>query len=130
MNTGKYRWHKISDGELPTDEEMYALHTKAQGTFIGWYHDGKWWKPGYSRYEEGEVIAWYNIPEFEDTSVDGYVDLGLSSGTLWADRNVGAVSIEDNGCYFTFDEALMKGNVPNKEQFQELIDECEWTWKK
>lgn len=28
------------------------------------------------------------------------VDLGLPSGTLWADRNIGAASPEDAGLYF------------------------------
>ena len=28
------------------------------------------------------------------------IDLGLPSGTLWADRNVGATSPEDAGLYF------------------------------
>ena len=30
------------------------------------------------------------------------VDLGLPSGTLWADRNIGAESIEDVGLYFSW----------------------------
>lgn len=29
-----------------------------------------------------------------------YVDLGLPSGLLWADRNIGAASLEDPGLYF------------------------------
>ena len=32
------------------------------------------------------------------------IDLGLPSGTLWADRNVGAESPEDYGDYFRFGE--------------------------
>ena len=32
------------------------------------------------------------------------VDLGLPSGTLWADRNVGAISPEDAGLYFAWGE--------------------------
>lgn len=58
-----------------------------------------------------------------------YVDLGLPSGTLWADRNVGAETIKDNGGYFIFSEAKKQGNVPTNSQFRELIDECKWTWK-
>lgn len=37
-----------------------------------------------------------NSPEF--------VDLGLPSGTLWADRNVGAETIDDFGLYFAWGE--------------------------
>jgi hypothetical protein len=36
------------------------------------------------------------------------VDLGLPSGTLWADRNVGADSPEDYGSYFAWGETLPK----------------------
>ena len=31
-----------------------------------------------------------------------YVDLGLPSGTLWADKNVGAENPQDNGLYFSW----------------------------
>ena len=32
------------------------------------------------------------------------VDLGLTSGTLWMDRNIGAEEITDNGLYFAWGE--------------------------
>ena len=35
-----------------------------------------------------------------------FVDLGLPSGTLWADRNIGAESPEDYGDYFRFGETI------------------------
>ena len=38
----------------------------------------------------------------------GAVDLGLPSGTLWADRNVGADSPEDYGDYFAWGETTPK----------------------
>lgn len=37
-----------------------------------------------------------------------YVDLGLPSGTLWADRNVGAAEPEDNGDFFAWGETKPK----------------------
>ena len=56
----------------------------------------------------------------------GWVDLGLPSGTLWKDKN------ETGGYnnFFTYEQALNKfGNkLPTKEQCQELIDKCKWTW--
>ena len=39
-----------------------------------------------------------------------YVDLGLPSGTLWADRNVGASSSEDYGDYFSWGETTTKSD--------------------
>lgn len=53
----------------------------------------------------------------------GYVDLGLPSGTLWKAEN------EDCG-FITYDQAVnFYGNsLPTKEQFEELKNNCLWTW--
>ena len=48
-----------------------------------------------------------------------YIDLGLPSGTKWADRNLEG--------YFTFDEAC-KAGAPSAVQMAELYEECEWEW--
>lgn len=42
----------------------------------------------------------------EEKQVKGYnlIDLGLPSGTLWMDRNVGALSPTDSGLYFAWGE--------------------------
>ena len=50
--------------------------------------------------------------EWPASLVDEYVDLGLSSGTLWATHNVGATNPEDYGDYFAWGEI-----VPNKENY-------------
>ncbi len=108
-----------------------------------------------------------------------FVDLDLPSGTLWADRNVGAALPEDYGDYYAWGETTTKsicvwatlkyceGNtgdkfskyntkseygsvddkttleknddaatanwgskwcMPSQQQFQELNDNCTWTW--
>lgn len=55
----------------------------------------------------------------------GYVDLGLPSGTLWKNQNEGR-----DYARYTYDSAVSKfGNkLPTKEQFEELKNECEWSW--
>ena len=55
----------------------------------------------------------------------GFVDLGLPSGTLWKNANEGG----DNARY-TYNEAVSRfGNkLPTKEQLVELKDKCTWTW--
>ena len=57
----------------------------------------------------------------------GYVDLGLPSGTLWKNADEGA----DYPFYahYTYDAAISKfGNkLPTKQQFEELLNECTWT---
>ena len=53
----------------------------------------------------------------------GYVDLGLPNGTLWKAEN------EDCGL-IKYDQAVnFYGNsLPTKEQFEELKNNCLWTW--
>ena len=88
----------------------------------------------------------------------GYVDLGLPSGLKWATCNVGASNSSDYGDYFAWGKTSPKstdvsdyhkvwgdisGNpsldaaaaqwgggwrMPTKAEFQELIDNCTWTW--
>lgn len=52
-----------------------------------------------------------------------YVDLGLPSGILWADQNEPGV--------YTFKETTEKfrgKDMPDMEEFRELVDNCTWTW--
>lgn len=105
------------------------------------------------------------------------VDLGLSSGTIWAGRNVGATSAEQCGDYYAWGETKTKKEysnfnyfdlkngadfedfttyyneggktsircsnrdvawvkwghqwaIPTKDQADELVRECTWTWMK
>lgn len=61
-----------------------------------------------------------------------YVDLGLSSGNLWAEYNIGAESASELGESFTYSPNIVSQNwkdswiQPSKSQYQELIDECVW----
>ena len=56
---------------------------------------------------------------------EGYVDLGLPSGTLWKNANEGG----DDALY-NYDEAVRKfGNkLPTWKQLEELKNKCTWTW--
>ncbi len=102
---------------LPTNEEldlMRANKTIDSGTYMT--KETKT-KRGIVRLvtdrEKGETTP--AVPQ-------GYVDLGLPSGTLWKDQN-------ETGLY-TYYEAIAKfGNeLPTKEKLYELIDSCQWTW--
>ena len=101
------------------------------------------------------------LPKSEDTLLA--VDMGLSSGTLWANKNIGASAVEDHGEYYAWGEIKTKGDysqgrysesnkpkaklssaqfdvatavlgaawsMPTESQFNELINECQWTRKK
>ena len=70
----------------------------AAQTFYEW-KDGKYTARSIS---EIDSIT-FSLPNVK-TIPDNAVDLGLPSGTLWADRNIGADSPEDYGYYFAWGE--------------------------
>ena len=53
---------------------------------------------------------------------DGYVDLGLPSGTLWKDKN-------ESG-FYSYDQAVSQfgSSLPSQGQWEELRSLCGWTW--
>lgn len=58
-----------------------------------------------------------------------WIDLGLPSGTLWADVNL--YNPDDKNGFWTYDEIMAspyKDYVPTKEQMNELHDNCKWGW--
>ena len=101
---------------LPTNEELRLMRGS---NVIG---DGEYMtkenKQGIVRLvtdkEKGEVLP--AIPA-------GYVDLGLPSGTLWKEQN-------EIGGFCTYEQAmaLFGNDLPTKEQLEELIISCNWTW--
>lgn len=65
----------------------------------------------------------------EGETPGSYVDLGLSSGTKWKTSNeANAADVEY--AFFTYDEAMAQfGNkIPSREQWMELVNECDWSW--
>lgn len=79
----------------------------------------------------------YKVTTDAEHMIDGheYVDLGISSGKYWSTVNLGAELPEDAGNYYSDGRDSRVTNTwgenwrtPTKEEFQELIDECEWTW--
>lgn len=101
---------------LPTNEELALLKAN---NLIG---DGSYMtqenRQGIVRLvtdkEKGEVAP--AVPA-------GYVDLGLPSGTLWKAENE-----IDGFCTYEQAMALFGNNLPTKEQLEELIISCKWTW--
>lgn len=73
--------------------------------------------------EEIKQLTRPNIPE-EATCIL-YIDLGLTSGTLWADRNAGAEGVYKLGTLY--DKANAPGTLPTYDQCAELINECDFS---
>ncbi len=51
---------------------------------------------------------------------EGYIDLGLPSGTIWKSTN-------EEG-YYVFEQASKYTYLPTKMQWNELIKYCKWSW--
>ena len=62
--------------------------------------------------------------EQQDAILQGYVDLGHQSGTLWKDQN------ESGQDLYTYNEAVAQfgDKLPTKEQLEELKTKCSWQW--
>lgn len=65
--------------------------------------------------------------KIDDARAQGYVYLGLPSGTLWKDKNEYK---SEYGNFYTYDQAMAKfgSKLPTKEQFEELKSSCQWNW--
>lgn len=73
-------------------------------------------------YQVDEEKSTFTNIVFKPISTE-YIDLGLPSGTLWADTN-------EEG-YYSYDEAIDtfgKDNLPKLTDFVELYDYCKWKW--
>ena len=61
-----------------------------------------------------------------------YIDLGLPSGNLWANCNVGADKPHECGIYYNYREIpnlqTSEELLPFKEDWEELINNCTWIW--
>ena len=80
------------------------------------------------QFTEEEVKSFEEVRSLLEKSNNiNYIDLGLPSKTLWADKNIGAEKPEDYGEYYSFDDA-QKYDCPTKEQFKELVEYCNWKW--
>ena len=80
-----------------------TIGAMAQGQYFYEWKDGKYVQRSLA---EVDSIT-FSLPESAEKEYK-YVDLGLPSGTLWADRNVGADSPEAYGDYFAWGETAPK----------------------
>ena len=127
---------------VSADETVTVTATPADGyKFVGWYVEGTdtpvSTDAAYT-FTVSENIALVAKFEAEESGVSGnldghdYVDLGLPSGLKWATCNVGATSPEESGVYRIWSATTYDwGNnwrMPTKDDFQELINNCTWSW--
>ena len=74
------------------------------------------------------LVACEKNPDGGSSTKGDYVDLGLSSGTKWKSSN--EMNPDDENGFYDYDLAmsLFEKNMPTKEQWMELVNECQWTW--
>ena len=117
---------------LPVDASNKAVTWTSSAPGVAAVDDGvvTAWRPGtvtITATAGGQTASCEVTVEGEEPA---YVDLGLSSGTLWATRNAGASSVEEVGTYYAWNEHMDVGEgwaVPTKDQLQELISGCTYT---
>lgn len=132
VQINKQAMHGYNNWRLPTDEELSLLRAN------GYLGGGQYMSKNNDRgivllVTDGKDYATLQAEEQErkteqerraaELKAQGFVDLGLPSGTLWKDKN------EDGG-FYTYEQALSKfgSNLPSREQFEELKSKCSWTW--
>ena len=108
----KQAMHDYNSWRLPTNEELSLLRAN---NYLG---NGKYM----TKESTTGIVLLVTDKEKGKAVPEGYIDLGLSSGTLWKDKN-------ENG-FFTYDEAVSRfgSKLPSKETFEELKSECKWEW--
>lgn len=69
FNAGKTKWHKVADGDLPKENNLYLVAIKDNGLAIA-YFNGLHWETKFNLGDFGNcletVIAWCEIPKFEE----------------------------------------------------------------
>ena len=128
----KQAQHGYNNWRIPTNEELSLL--RANGYLgVGQYMSRERKNGIVLLVSDGDDYATVQKAEEEARRAaearkvalraQGWIDLGLPSGTLWKDQN-------EAGGFYTYDQAVSKfGNsLPTKEQLEELKSACRWTW--
>lgn len=115
---GKKKFHELFAANWITPDEQI------RNTIVEMLKNGTFDEEGMKPY-----IDWLNnlplAPKKKE--VEGFVDLGLTSGTLWARENASI----DGKNLFTFDEAVKNfgDEMPTAAQIVEMATECKSEWK-
>ncbi|MBQ2458052.1 MAG: hypothetical protein II275_07850 [Bacteroidaceae bacterium] len=80
LKAGRPKWHKVADGDLPKEDDVYLLYT-TKGFLLGHYEQGGSDRkvdfcgesysdfteyPSEEEFMETEVIAWCEIPQYTE----------------------------------------------------------------
>ncbi|MBQ4376349.1 MAG: hypothetical protein II793_01475, partial [Bacteroidales bacterium] len=128
--------HGYNNWRIPTNEELSLLRANnylgsgeymtrdSKRGIVLLVTDGDDYATLQKEAEEAEArLAKEKERRINELRSQGYVDLGLRSGTWWRNQN-------EEGGFYTYEQAMNKfgDNLPSKEQFEELKSACRWTW--
>lgn len=69
LKAGRPEWHKVADGDLPKENNLYLVAIKDNGLAIA-YFNGLHWETKFNLGDFGHcletVIAWCEIPEYTE----------------------------------------------------------------
>lgn len=69
QKAGETKWHKVADGDLPKENNLYLVAIKDNGLAIA-YFNGLHWETKFNLGDFGHcletVIAWCEIPEYTE----------------------------------------------------------------
>lgn len=114
----KQAQHGYNNWRIPTNEELSLMRAN---NYLG---GGEYMSRESKR---GIVLLVTDGKDYQtlqaELKAQGFVDLGLPSGTLWKDKN-------EEGGFYTYEQAMSKfgDKLPTKEQFEELESKCQWSW--
>lgn len=143
-NDGSYVYYnKDGDSWIPNPTNtLNEYFVDGKLLCMRWINNGteyrEWWEIASI---ENNVMNWTALRKNDDGTTytasfsmlkvipEGYVDLGLPSGTLWKTEN--EPNPADSNDFFTYDEAVATfgSNLPVKLQMNELIENCQWSFE-
>lgn len=143
-NDGTYVYYnKNGDSWIPnTTNTLNEYFVDGKLLCMRWINNGteyrEWWEIASI---ENNVMNWTALRKNDDGTTytasfsmlkvipEGYVDLGLPSGTLWKTEN--EPNPADSNDFFTYDEAVATfgSNLSVKLQMNELIENCQWSFE-
>ena len=99
---------KVEAGDCDAAQRFYNVYKELTG------NNSSWLEKAMKECEEKS--------KSQRAVLEGYVDLGLPSGTLWKDKN------EDGNHFYTWNQAIVNfgNNLPTIEQLEELKTTCKW----
>jgi hypothetical protein len=69
LEAGRPKWHKVADGDLPKnsdDEKLYLVYWGENDYGVAQFNNSRWWSFDSGWFDAEEVIAWCEIPQYEE----------------------------------------------------------------